>query len=109
VLVDVLPQPRVIRLIQHGQVHVGKIDDGDIEPGVVLRAPGEPLRDRHAGAPWPGRADDDGQVRHRSVLPAEDPSPLGGGRVPGDAGTFCGRVARQTGNRAGWFGPAESG
>lgn len=55
----VLPEPGMRRLVEHGQVDLGEVDDLNLEAAVVGGMVGEPLRDRKSHAARPGAGNDD--------------------------------------------------
>ncbi len=63
VLMDVTAQARVLRLIEERQVHLGQVDQLDVEAAVRDGTPAEPLGHRQADPSGPGAADDDLQDR----------------------------------------------
>jgi len=70
VLVNVLAEPRVLRLVEHRQVDLGEIDQLDVEAAMGDRALVNPAGDRRADPARAGTGDDDLQdwVGHRPTL-----------------------------------------
>src|SRR5581483_11506148 len=70
VFVLVFGEPRVPRLVEQRQVHLGQVDQVDLEPAVLRRVRVEPVGDRLADPARPGAADDDLQrgLQHAPTL-----------------------------------------
>jgi hypothetical protein len=49
----------VVRLVQKRELHVGEVDQLDVEPAVLGRRRGGPAADRQGDPPGPGAADED--------------------------------------------------
>jgi hypothetical protein len=61
VLLGVLPQPRVVRLVEQRQVQLRQVGHLDVEAAVLPGALGDPGGDGRADAAGTGGADDDPQ------------------------------------------------
>jgi hypothetical protein len=64
VRVLVAAQPRVVGLVEQGQIDGRQVDEPHVERGVLPGAVGEPLGDRQPGPPGPCAGEDDHEVRH---------------------------------------------